>query len=162
METTNQANTLKGRFNVGYKNILVAVDTSEESDHIVKAAKALMLDDGASISIITVIQPLYGLYVDMYSALGDLSSIESQAVEYANSTLSELVSRHGISPDSAHVITGKPSIEIKTWAESKGVDLIVLGTHGQHGLGLMLGSTANSVLHGAPCDVLAVRVGKKT
>jgi universal stress protein A len=43
-------------------------------------------------------------------------------------------------------------------AEELDADLIVLGTHGRHGLGLMLGSTANAVLHGAPCDVLAVKV----
>jgi universal stress protein A len=39
------------------------------------------------------------------------------------------------------------------------IDLIVMGTHGQSGLKLLLGSTANSVLHGAGCDILAVRVG---
>jgi universal stress protein A len=33
-----------------------------------------------------------------------------------------------------------------------------VGSHGRHGLALLLGSTANSVLHGSPCDVLAVRV----
>ena len=38
-------------------------------------------------------------------------------------------------------------------------DLIVVGSHGRHGLALLLGSTASGVLHGAPCDVLAVRVG---
>jgi len=37
-------------------------------------------------------------------------------------------------------------------------DLIVVGSHGRHGLSLLLGSTANAVLHGAPCDVLAVRI----
>jgi universal stress protein A len=37
--------------------------------------------------------------------------------------------------------------------------LIVIGTHGQKGLQLLLGSTANAVLHGAGCDVLAVRIG---
>ena len=37
-------------------------------------------------------------------------------------------------------------------------DLIVLGTHGRHGLGLLLGSTASGVLHGCPCDVLTVRI----
>jgi len=35
----------------------------------------------------------------------------------------------------------------------------VVGSHGRHGLALLLGSTANGVLHGASCDVLAVRVG---
>ncbi len=37
-------------------------------------------------------------------------------------------------------------------------DLIIIGTHGQHGIALLLGSTANAVLHGVSCDVLAVRV----
>jgi universal stress protein A len=36
---------------------------------------------------------------------------------------------------------------------------IVIGTHGQKGLQLLLGSTANAVLHGAGCDVLSVRIG---
>ena len=43
-------------------------------------------------------------------------------------------------------------------AQSKKVDLIVVGSHGRHGLGLLLGATANGVLHGANCDVLTVRV----
>lgn len=144
---------------MAYKNILVAVDTSVESDHIVSAAKALIHGEGASISIISVIQPLVGFYVDMYAVIGDVDGIESRAIEHAKSTLAELASRHGLSADSTQVILGKPATEIKQFAESQAADVIVLGTHGQHGLSLMLGSTANSVLHGAPCDVLAVRVG---
>ena len=41
----------------------------------------------------------------------------------------------------------------------KPIDLVVVGSHGRHGLALLLGSTANGVLHGSPTDVLAVRVG---
>ncbi|MBD3646240.1 MAG: universal stress protein, partial [Pseudomonadales bacterium] len=52
----------------------------------------------------------------------------------------------------------KASNEIRAVAEKQDIDRIVLGTHGQHGLQLLLGSTANSVLHGVSCDVLAVRV----
>jgi len=37
-------------------------------------------------------------------------------------------------------------------------DLVIVGSHGRHGVRLLLGSTANAVLHGAECDVLAVRV----
>ena len=44
-------------------------------------------------------------------------------------------------------------------AREQGADLIIVGSHGRHGLALLLGSTANGVLHGASCDVLAVRVG---
>ena len=146
---------------MSYRNVLVAVDTSDESEHIMSAAKGLMAEEGASISIVTVIQPLAGFYVDMYSMLADPKAIESKAVEHAGGALSELVSQHGIRPESAEVIMGTPATEIRKLAKTMGADVIVLGTHGQHGLGLMLGSTANAVLHGASCDVLAVRVGKK-
>jgi universal stress protein A len=40
--------------------------------------------------------------------------------------------------------------------------LIVVGSHGRKGFALLLGSTPNSVLHGATCDVLAVLVKKQT
>ena len=46
-------------------------------------------------------------------------------------------------------------------AREKSIELVVIGTHGQKGLQLLLGSTANAVLHGAGCDVLSVRVGAK-
>lgn len=146
---------------MSYRNILVAVDTSDESEHIMNVAKGLMEQEGALISIVTVIQPLAGFYVDLYSMLGDLKEVESQAVKHAMGSLSELASRHGVRPESVEVIFGSPATEIRKLAESRDVDVIVLGTHGQHGLGLMLGSTANAVLHGACCDVLAVRLGKE-
>jgi len=43
-------------------------------------------------------------------------------------------------------------------AETQQMDLIVVGSHGRHGLALVFGSTSSSVLHGASCDVLAVRI----
>jgi universal stress protein A len=54
--------------------------------------------------------------------------------------------------------TGSPKQEIIRIAEEIQADLIVLGSHGRHGLALLLGSTANGVLHYAGCDVLAVRI----
>jgi universal stress protein A len=55
-------------------------------------------------------------------------------------------------------VIGKPAAEIKLLAEELKAGLIVIGSHGRHGLGMILGSTANGVLHGASCDVLAVRI----
>ncbi len=57
-----------------------------------------------------------------------------------------------------YVGRGNPAHEIRETAAELGVDLIILGTHGRHGLGLLLGSTATGVLHGCPCDVLTVRI----
>jgi universal stress protein A len=47
--------------------------------------------------------------------------------------------------------------EIMHFAKEQNVDLIVVGTHGQHGLTDLLGSIAVGVAHMAPCDVLAIR-----
>ena len=58
------------------------------------------------------------------------------------------------------MVYGRPEREVHRIAEESDVDLIVVGSHGRHGLALILGSTSTSILHGAKCDVLAVRVGK--
>ena len=52
---------------------------------------------------------------------------------------------------------GSTKNEVLRVAEEHKVDLIVTGSHGKHGLALLLGSTANAILHGADCDVLIVR-----
>ena len=48
--------------------------------------------------------------------------------------------------------------EIHKVAKQINTDLIVIGTPGRCGLQLLLGSTANSVLHGVKQDVLGVKV----
>jgi universal stress protein A len=141
-----------------YCNILVAVDTTDEADQVLSAAKEMMVSNTTTISIIHVMKPITDFYLDLYSSLGIPSEFQLKAVERATNLLTKLASRHGINADRVEVTIGTPATEIRRIAEKTGVDLIVLGTHGQHGLGLMLGSTANAVLHGVPCNVLAVRV----
>jgi universal stress protein A len=60
-----------------------------------------------------------------------------------------------------YIVTGHTESEIHRVAKEISADLIIVGSHGRHGLALLLGSTANGVLHGATCDVLAVRVQSK-
>ena len=146
-----------------YTNILVAVDATDEAEDVIKAARAIADEKNSTISAVTVIRPMANFYVDLYSVLNDAADVgfDSQAVEGATAWLSDLVQRYDIDAGAVNVIIGTPAAEIRQLAEKIGADLIVLGTHGRHGLGLMLGSTANAVLHGAPCDVLAVKVGSK-
>jgi universal stress protein A len=63
-----------------------------------------------------------------------------------------------IEPINRWLIWGVPKNEIVELANQQKVDLIVVGSHGRHGLGLLLGSTANNILHHAKCDVMAVRL----
>jgi universal stress protein A len=58
----------------------------------------------------------------------------------------------------AVVLVGSAKHVIIDEAKKMEAGLIVLGSHGKHGVRLLLGSTANAVIHAAHCDVLAVRV----
>lgn len=51
-----------------------------------------------------------------------------------------------------------PKLVILEQAKKLHTDLIVMGSHGRHGISLLLGSTANGVIHHAQCDVFVVRV----
>jgi universal stress protein A len=70
----------------------------------------------------------------------------------------ELGKRLAIDDDNQWLVWGVPNQEIVQIAKQEQIDLIVVGSHGRHGLALLLGSTANSILHHATCDVLAVRL----
>ena len=140
-----------------YSHILVGVDLTVESTAVARRACALRGAFNAKLSCVHVIEPLslaYGGDIPM-----DLSTIQEQIQDTARTHLGEFAQSLGIAEADRHLIFGRPETEIHTLANEIGADLIVVGSHGRHGLALLLGSTANGVLHGAPCDVLAVRVG---
>ena len=141
-----------------YTKIMLAVDLTEESNVVASRAMALAAGSGAELHLVHVIEPLslaYGGDVPM-----DLSSVQEQIQEQAKSHLRDFGARLQIAAEKQHLIFGRPESEIHRIAEEENADLIVVGSHGRHGLALLLGSTANGVLHGASCDVLAVRVGE--
>jgi len=91
-------------------------------------------------------------------ALPDDFSLEEELVEIARKRMSALGERLGVAEADRHVVMGSTYKQILRVAQEQGADLIVLGSHGRHGLAVLLGSTANAVLHHAGCDVLAVRI----
>lgn len=143
-----------------FKTILVAIDLSEDSTHVANRAMAVAANNQADVHMIHVIEPLsfaYGGDIPM-----DFSGIQDEIHQQAKQQLNRFGEALGIPEERRHLLLGKPEVEIHATAESLGVDLIVLGSHGRSGLALLMGSTANGVLHGAGCDVLAVRVGKES
>lgn len=141
-----------------YKNILVAVDYTEEAHKVLEKAKGMAADSGARITLLHVVEtvPVVGgpesfSYVDLYVDQPDV-------IDRALADMKALAAAVGVNIDNFLVLTGVPKHEITSSAEEQGVDLIVLGSHGRHGIRLILGSTAAGVLHHAKCDVLAVRV----
>lgn len=140
----------------GYNHILAGIDLSDEANQVLERALQLARLDGATISLVHVIEPL------SYAYGGDLpldfSGIQEEIQRQAQARMEALGKQFSIAATNRHVLTGRPEREIHRHAQQINADLIVVGTHGRHGLALLLGSTANGVLHGTPCDVLAVKV----
>ncbi|QRY78615.1 universal stress protein [Pseudomonas sp. PDNC002] len=142
-----------------YQHILVAVDLTEECDPVMKRAVALAKANDARLSAVHVVEPMamaFGGDVPM-----DLSMLQQQQFDQAKERLHQFTLTYAeITSSQCHLVYGQPRQEIHRLADEQHCDLIVVGSHGRHGLALLLGSTANDVLHGAPCDVLAVRLQK--
>ena len=140
----------------GYKQVLVAVDLSDDLSAALQGAVE-RVGAGAAISIVHVLEPAY-YYYGMEPALGTLPpSFEEDLLTRATTQLANVGPRYGVPPARQYLERGHAPTQILRLANDKGVDLIIVGSHGRHGWRLLLGSTANAVLHGARCDVLAVR-----
>ncbi len=145
---------------MSYKQILVAIDLTEEADEVLAAARSIADEQNATLTSLTVVKPLAHVYggLDMAPFATGSIDFEKEAVKQVRAQLSEMSAEYKIKAEDVTVRLGSPAFEIRTLAEELEADLIVIGTHGRHGLGLLLGSTANAVLHGVHCDVLAVKI----
>jgi universal stress protein A len=137
-----------------YQRILVAVDIYTSYEPVLQRA----LNMAKKPEVLSLIHSsLPHVYFEPYGAAfgGDfVSDIRQQA----ETQLKQLAEKYGIPSTQVYAPLGSPVDEIHSLAEKIQAELIVIGTHGQSGLKLLLGSTANGVLHGVKCDVLAVKV----
>jgi len=140
-----------------YKHILLATDFSQDSEILFKKARELAREMDSQLSVIHVVEPLPGYG---YAFIGS-AEVEMQLVEEAKKRLIEIGEKYAIDRKDVYVEIGPTKVEITRIAKEKHVDLIVVGSHGHHGIDFLLGSTANAVVHGAYCDVLTIRFKEK-
>lgn len=140
-----------------YTNILLAVELDPKGDaRPIAEAQELKTHYNAKLSVVHVVE-----HLSNYGAAYGVSAgvdIEEILVKEAQNSIQSLGKRLVLPPENLLVKVGPATQVIIDTAKELGVDLIVLGSHGRHGIRLLLGSTANGVLHGAHCDVLAVRL----
>jgi universal stress protein A len=141
-----------------YKHILLAADFSEHGENVAKRAKDLADKFQAKLSIVHVMDNLLITDAAYGSTIPFDLDLTAELMAVAKKRLVKLAEKLNIPDDSCFMETGSPKLEIIRVAEENKADLIVVGSHGRHGFALLLGSTANGVLHHALCDVLAVRL----
>ena len=143
-----------------YQHILFAADFSDDALRVGERAQEIAQRCGARLSLIHVVEDINISLGGGYELLPVLPELPDEALlREAREMLRELAQRLGMEHAETGVVNAPSTKEgILDAARERGADLIVVGSHGRHGLALLLGSTANAVLHGAPCDVLAVRI----
>jgi len=139
-----------------YQHLLVAVDFTESIATVIERAQQIAGTDQAKLSLVHVIEPAPVDFLDQ-TMLIDIN-LDDLLKKSADKQMQTLAEKYAIDMADCHLGIGSVKNEIFNRIKELQVDLLVVGSHGRHGLGLLLGSTANAVLHGASCDVLAVRV----
>jgi universal stress protein A len=139
-----------------YTSILVCLDLTDDSEKIAARAKAIAAGSGATLALLHVVE--YVPVEPMGEALLPAVQIEGELVERATVRLAALSARLGLDQSERMVLTGNIKSEVVRVAQERKADLIVIGSRERHGMSILFNFTEDTVLHAAPCDVLAVRL----
>ncbi|AEF98677.1 universal stress protein [Methylomonas methanica] len=140
-----------------YKHILLAVDFSEHGKQVSSKALDMAQRNQSKLSLVHVVENL-PITDAAYGPIPFDVDLTQEWLDASKERLGKLGAELGVPAEQQWLEMGSAKMEIVRVAEENAVDLIVVGSHGRHGLALLLGSTANGVLHHAKCDVLAVRL----
>ena len=142
-----------------YSKMLLCLDLTDDSEKIAERAKALAAKCGAELTLLHVVE--YVPVEPMGEALLPAVQIEGELVERARVRIAELAAKLGLEHCERLVNTGNIKTEVVRIAQARGIDLIVIGSRERHGVSILFNFTEDTVLHAAPCDVLAVRLPRE-
>ncbi|MDI3273351.1 universal stress protein [Pseudomonas sp. AL03] len=150
------------------RNVLAIVDVlrSEEqdqvfNDQIIDAAAKLAALCDARLELLHAYDWTAVYAQDMgFGALPLATGIFEVLGSVQHEAFAALAERHGVPPECRHFIEGVPLSSICEFAADHRTDVIVMGTVQHKGLNTLLGTTAEQLLHRAPCSVLAIKPGR--
>jgi len=147
-----------------YQSVLVAVDFTTHSEKALLKGIELAKQFDAKLNVVHVMElPTYPILEDI-AVLGLPGVLDTELTEQitakSKQRLDTLLLQSGLELSQAKLLIGSASTEILNYAQLIRADLIVMGSHGVRGLTHLLGSTVDSVLHQAVCDVLAINLEK--
>ena len=140
-----------------YRRVLLVLDLSEDSGMVGRRAHTLAAAVGAEVELLHVVE--FVPVEPMGETIMPAVEIENELLQRAEASLRAMAVELGLPQAVCHVEAGNVKSEIVRIARERHVDLIVLGSRERHGLSILVNLTEDTVLHAAPCDVLAVRVG---
>jgi nucleotide-binding universal stress UspA family protein len=144
------------------KNILCPTDFSDPSYEALKAADELAAHFAATLHIINVVPlvPIVEAPIGVESASFNVASYQQELEGQAQKSLKNMAEQkitRGITAVT-EVLIGNAAGEVIRYAGEKGVDLIVIATHGLSGWRRFIsGSTTEQIVRQASCPVLTIR-----
>ncbi|NSL51290.1 universal stress protein [Calidifontibacillus erzurumensis] len=141
-----------------YKNILVAIDGSKESERAFKKAVSIAKANNAKLMITHVIDTRSFATVEAYDR-----TLAERAEEFATDLLEshkKEAEKEGVQNVETIVEYGSPKVRIaKEIAPKHNADLIVCGATGLNAVErFFIGSVSEHITRYAKCDVLVVRI----
>jgi len=139
--------------NLAKQNIVVPIDFSGEAAHALATALE-MTGEPSHVHPVHVLFPLDSVSPGV--VWGDID--DPQREQAVREHFGELLTQHHLPAMTLEVRFGNPGLEITEYAEKIGAELIVIPSHGYHGVKrLVLGSVAERVIRHAHCSVLVLR-----
>ena len=141
-----------------YTNIVVAIDFSKSVDQVLSKACIIAERDKARLSLLHVVEYLPPIdFTDEQLLVNNWLIDEEVLMKQAKTFLQDLSKKHHLKNAGLEVRVGTAKHEISAFVKDQQCDLVIMGSHGRHGINILLGSTANAVLHAMPCDILTIK-----
>lgn len=139
-----------------YNKILCAIDFSDDHKRLIEAALGLTAADNIHLAHACE-HPITGY--------GELTGRNHQVTEHqirqtTYPQLQKLAENFELGTESIHIEFGRPADVINKLSDALSINLVIIGSHGHSGLRALLGSTANSIIHSANCDILTIRMNQ--
>ena len=141
-----------------YTHILMAIDFTKSGEQILAKALDIAERNNAKLSMLHVVE-----YIPPVDYANDPMAInwgvgDNEMLEQAKKSLQNFSKQHNLKNVDLSVEFGRPKQVISQFVKDQQCDLVIIGSHGRHGISLLLGSTASAVLHAMPCDILTLKI----
>jgi nucleotide-binding universal stress UspA family protein len=142
-----------------YTNILIPTDGSQLAGKAVQDGIALAKRIGARVTVLTVLPPFHTITTDPQMIEDTPAQYKARMQKHAEEILSAVAMQAaGVACETIQVEHEHPYQAIIDTADSKGCDLIVMASHGRHGISaIVLGSETVKVLTHCKIPVLVHR-----
>ncbi|RMX06064.1 universal stress protein [Corticibacter populi] len=143
-----------------YQHIMVPIDGSETSLHAIEHAKAIGKAFGGSVLVLYVIDPypFTGIGTDLAYGQAQYVAETSEQARDALARARQELEQAGLQVETLSLEGSIVQNTISQVVQERGIDLVVMASHGRSGLEkFLLGSTTDRVLGSVQVPVLVVR-----